>query len=112
MRLICAWSLVVCSSVRVPVAAVACHVGDTDSSGYTDVTGGSRVCYATGMAVIRAAEDAREQLRTRAATIWNVSRDAVTWTDGRAIPPAGTGNATPLTVAELAAKMTHTGGPV
>ena len=87
-------------------------VGDTDSSGYTDVTGGSRVCYATGMAVIRAAEDAREQLRARAATIWNVSRDAVVWDRGRAIPPAGTENAKPLTVGELAAKMTHTGGPV
>ena len=107
-----AQAMMVAEELGIPVERVRSSVGDTDSSGYTDVTGGSRVCYATGMAVIRAAEDAREQLRTRAATIWNVSRDAVAWKDGRAIPPAGTEKATPLTVAELAAKMTHTGGPV
>src|SRR5207249_473281 len=31
---------------------------------------------------------------------------------GRAIPPPGTEKAEPLTVAEIAAKMTHTGGPI
>ena len=59
-------------------AVYAFHHHFTDSvvqiprraSRYTDVTGGSRVCYATGMAVIRAAEDVREQLKARAATIW------------------------------------------
>jgi CO/xanthine dehydrogenase Mo-binding subunit len=107
-----AQAMMVAEELGIPIERVRSSVGDTDSSGYTDVTGGSRVCYATGMAVIRAAEDAREQLRARAATIWNVSRDAVVWNGGRAIPPEGTENAKPLTVAELAAKMTHTGGPV
>src|SRR5205814_6849203 len=87
-------------------------VGDTDSSGFTDLTGGSRVCYATGMAVIRAAEDVREQLKARAATIWNVAPDAVGWENGRAIPPPGTDKAEAMTVAELGAKMAHTGGPI
>src|SRR5207244_12978819 len=32
-------------------------VGDTDSVGYTDVTGGSRVTYATGWAAFEAAKD-------------------------------------------------------
>ena len=107
-----AQAMMVAEELGIPIERVRSSVGDTDSSGYTDVTGGSRVCYATGMAVICAAEDAREQLRARAATIWNVSRDAVVWNGGRAIPPEGTENAKPLTVAELAAKMTHTGGPV
>ena len=107
-----AQAMMVAEELGIAVERVRSSVGDTDSSGYTDVTGGSRVCYATGMAVIRAAEDARDQLRARAATIWNVSPDAVAWQDGRAIPPAGTENAKPLSVAELAAKMTHTGGPV
>jgi len=107
-----AQAMMVAEELGIPIERVRSSVGDTESSGYTDVTGGSRVCYATGMAVIRAAEDAREQLRARAATIWNVSRDAVVWNGGRAIPPEGTENAKPLTVAELAAKMTHTGGPV
>ena len=107
-----AQAMMVAEELGIPVERVRSSVGDTDSSGYTDVTGGSRVCYATGMAVIRAAEDAREQLRARAATIWNVSRDAVEWRDGRAIPPEGTEHANALSVGELAAKMTHTGGPI
>jgi CO/xanthine dehydrogenase Mo-binding subunit len=107
-----AQAIMVAEELGIPVERVRSNVGDTDSSGYTDVTGGSRVCYATGMAVIRAAEDAREQLRARAATIWNVGKDTVEWNDGRAIPPAGTEKASALSVAELAAKMTHTGGPI
>ena len=107
-----AQALMAAEELGIPVERVRSNVGDTDGSGYTDVTGGSRVCYATGMAVIRAAEDAREQLRARAATIWNVSKDDVGWEDGRAIPPAGTEKAAAMTVAELAAKMTQTGGPI
>jgi CO/xanthine dehydrogenase Mo-binding subunit len=64
------------------------------------------------MAVIRAAQDVREQLKARAATIWNVAPDAVGWEDGRAIPPAGTEKAEAMTIAELGAKMAHTGGPI
>jgi CO/xanthine dehydrogenase Mo-binding subunit len=107
-----AQAIMVAEELGIPVERVRPSVGDTDGSGYTDVTGGSRVCYATGMAVIRAAEDAREQLKARAATIWNVSREAVEWHDGRAVPPEGTEKAKPMTVAELAAEMTHTGGPI
>ncbi len=107
-----AQALMVAEELAIPVERVRSSVGDTDSSGFTDVTGGSRVCYATGMAVIRAAEDARDQLKARAAKMWNVAPDAVTWQDGRAIPPPGTEKAEPLTVAEIAAKMTHTGGPI
>ena len=107
-----AQAMMAAEELGIPVERVRSNVGDTDGSGFTDVTGGSRVCYATGMAVIRAAEDAREQLRARAATIWNVSKDAVGWENGRAIPPAGTEKASPMTVAELTAKMTQTGGPI
>ncbi len=32
-------------------------VGDTDSVGYTDVTGGSRVTFATGWAAFEAGQD-------------------------------------------------------
>ncbi len=79
----------------------------------TDVTGGSRVCYATGMAVINAARDVREQLRARAAKIWDVDVESVKWEDGQAIPPAGVEKAPhPLGVADIGAKMAHTGGPI
>jgi len=113
-----AQAMMVAEELGIPVERVRPSVGDTDSAGYTDLTGGSRVCFATGMAVIRAAEDVREQLKARAAKIWNVEPSAVGWDSGNLIPPAGAKetksghDAKPLTVAEVAAKMAHTGGPV
>jgi CO/xanthine dehydrogenase Mo-binding subunit len=107
-----AQAMMVAEELGIPVERVRPGVADTDSSGFTDVTGGSRVCYATGMAVIRAAEDAREQLKARAARIWNVGVDEVKWEDGRAIPPSVTDKMQPLSVADIASKMAHTGGPV
>ena len=47
------------------------QVGDTDSVGFSDMTGGSRVTYATGMAVIEATRGVIEELRARAATQWS-----------------------------------------
>ncbi len=107
-----AQALMVAEELGIPVERVRPIVADTDSSGFTDVTGGSRVCYATGMAVIKAAEDVREQLKARAAMIWKVDPSAVGWDNGRAIPPAGAEKAEPLSVAELAAKLSQTGGPI
>jgi CO/xanthine dehydrogenase Mo-binding subunit len=107
-----AQALMVAEELGIPVERVRPSVADTDSSGFTDVTGGSRVCYATGMAVIKAAEDVREQLKARAATIWKVDPGTVGWENGRAIPPVGTEKPEPLSVADLAAKLSHTGGPI
>jgi CO/xanthine dehydrogenase Mo-binding subunit len=107
-----AQAMMVAEELGIPVERVRPSVADTDSAGYTDVTGGSRVCYATGIAVIQAAEDVRHQLRARAAKIWNVPVDAVGWDRGRAVPANGAGARSPLSVGELAAKMAHTGGPI
>jgi CO/xanthine dehydrogenase Mo-binding subunit len=107
-----AQAIMVAEELGIPVEDVRPGVGDTDSAGFTDVTGGSRVAYATGMAVINAADDAREQLKARAARIWNVDPELVQWEDGRAIPPAITEKAQPLTLAQIAEKMSHTGGPI
>src|SRR5207244_4217794 len=57
-------------------------VGDTDTVGYTDVTGGSRVTFATGWAAYEAAQDIKRQMRERAAQIWSVPADQVTYDDG------------------------------
>jgi CO/xanthine dehydrogenase Mo-binding subunit len=89
------------------------RVGDTESAGYTDLTGGSRTTYATGMAIIKASQDVVRQLRERAATIWGIELDGVAWEDGRAVPANGTaGDAEPLSLAEIAAQMPSTGGPI
>ncbi|MFS8542322.1 MAG: xanthine dehydrogenase family protein molybdopterin-binding subunit [Limnochordales bacterium] len=44
-------------------------IADTDTVGHNDVTGGSRVTYATGTACWRAAQDAIAQLKPRAAQL-------------------------------------------
>ena len=50
------------------------------------MTGGSRVTFATGMAATQAAEKVVEELKKRAAMIWDISPDAVEWKDGQAYP--------------------------
>ena len=57
-------------------------VVDTDSIGWTGVTGGSRTAVDTGRAAIQAAEMAKEELASRAATMWEVSPDDVVFDDG------------------------------
>lgn len=110
-----AQAMMVAEELGIPVERVRPSVADTDSIGYSDLTGGSRVCYATGMAVIEAARDAQAQLKARAAKIWNTDVEHVRWEDGKAVPlngAAGDSDKTPLTVGEIAAKLAHTGGPL
>ncbi len=83
---------------------------DTDSVGYTDVTGGSRVTFATGMAVVEACRQAVATLRERAATMWGVEPEQVEWQDGRAQHRSG--SKPPLSLEEIAAKASKTGGPI
>lgn len=106
-----AQALMVAEELGIPVERVRPSVLDSDAAGYTDVTGGSRVCYATGMAVIQAAVDVREQLRARAAKIWNIDVGKVRW-DGRRLFADDNAEQTPLTVNDVAAKMSATGGPI
>ena len=57
-------------------------VVDTDSIGYTAVTGGSRTTFATGWAAYEAAQSVKQQMVERAATIWDVEVDSVEMDDG------------------------------
>lgn len=85
-------------------------VGDTDSIGYTDVTGGSRVTFATGWAAYEAAQDIKRQLIVRAAQIWEVQPEAVTYTDG--VLQSQSDKSKRLTFKEIAAKLYATGGTI
>jgi len=86
-------------------------VADTHSVGYTDVTGGSRVTFATGMAIIEAARDVMGQLCERAAAVWEVEADRVSWHEGEARLDGGVEQA-PLGLAHLAKNAGRTGGPI
>jgi CO/xanthine dehydrogenase Mo-binding subunit len=69
------------------------------------VTGGSRVTFATGMAVVEASKKIVNELRGRAAMIWDVDVDGVVWEDGHARPASSNvGDFPPLSLKEIAAK--------
>ena len=66
-----------------------------------------------GMAVTQAAEKVIENLSKRAAMIWEIEPDAVIWDNGEARPAgANAGDFEPLSLAEIAAKASGTGGPI
>jgi xanthine dehydrogenase molybdenum-binding subunit len=85
-------------------------VADTDSIGYTAMTGGSRTTHSTGTAVYDAARDAVRQLKDRAARLWQIKPEEVDFVDGKLI--SKNNGVPPLTIKELAAKFGRTGGPV
>jgi CO/xanthine dehydrogenase Mo-binding subunit len=85
-------------------------IPDTDSIGFTGVTGGSRTTYATGFAAYKAAMEMIGKLKERAAILWKLSPGDVSFKDGaffsRADPELK------LTFKQLATKLEGTGGPV
>ncbi|MGE0254057.1 MAG: xanthine dehydrogenase family protein molybdopterin-binding subunit [Alphaproteobacteria bacterium] len=92
---------------------VSVLIGDTATIGYSNLTGGSRVLYASAMVVTQSTEKVITTLRERAAKIWKIDPDAVTWEDGAARPAGdNAGKFEPLTLADIAAKATETGGPI
>ncbi|MGA8755207.1 MAG: xanthine dehydrogenase family protein molybdopterin-binding subunit [Stellaceae bacterium] len=106
-------AMMVAEILGIPVERVRPIVADTSSIGFSFLTGGSRVTFATGMAATQAAEKVVEQLKQRAAMIWDIPPDAVEWKDGRAYPAgANAGSFEPLPLAEIALKAGRTGGPI
>jgi CO/xanthine dehydrogenase Mo-binding subunit len=85
-------------------------VGDTDSVGWTGVTGGSRTAFSTGIAAITAAQEIKKQMAERAALIWETTPDDVEAADGvyqqRSDPNKK------LTFKEIAGRQLRTGGPI
>lgn len=83
------------------------RVGDTDSVGYTDVTGGSRVTFATGLACYECGLDIIRQMTERVALLWECSPDDVAFDSG-----VFSSNGNSIGFKELAGKLNELGGPV
>ena len=84
-------------------------VGDTDSIGYSTGAGGSGVTQKIGIACYMAAQDVKQQMMQRAASIWDVSLEDVEYRDGALHSKSTEGS---LTFKELAARLNATGGPI
>lgn len=85
-------------------------IPDTDSIGFTGVTGGSRTTYATGLAAYNAAMKLIDALKGRAAQIWDRKETDIEFKDG--VFCSKSDPALKLTFKQLAGKLDGTGGPV
>ena len=103
-------ALMAAEELGIPYESIKAVVADTETVGFTDVTGGSRVTLATGAAVVDACRLIIEDLRARAAKTWDVELDQVEWVDGQAQHVDGA--QPPLSLNDLAAKSGRTGGPI
>lgn len=106
-------AMMAAEELGIPYEDIRVTVADTASLGYNEVSHGSRVTYASGLAVIKASRDAKTKLCARAAAKWGIDEDAVEWEDGFA-KPAGpnAGSFEPLSIAQICGKMGATGGPI
>ncbi|HKI75100.1 MAG TPA: xanthine dehydrogenase family protein molybdopterin-binding subunit [Pseudomonadales bacterium] len=101
--------LMAAETLQIPAEKITPIVADTEMLAYNGTTGGSRTTFATGMAVVEAAQDVISQMKERAAAVWNVTAEQVDYADGAAINTAGDGR---LTVAEICAGADRTGGQI
>lgn len=96
-----------------PFEQVRPIVADTASIGFSMLTGGSRTTFATGMAVTQAAQKVVEDLKRRAALLWDTTPDKVAWEAGQAVClDAAKSDVKPMTIAALAGQAGRTGGPI
>ena len=97
----------------IPYDQVRVTIADTSLLGYNDVTDGSRVTFAVGLSTIEAARDAIRRMCGRAAALWGIDPEAVEWRDGAAHPVSpNAGQHEPMTLAQIAAVASETGGPI
>ncbi len=94
----------------IPAEDLIPTVVDTDSVGYTDVTGGSRTTYATGYAAWKAANSMVDELKKRAALLWDIPEDGVQFDSG--VFSSTTDSELKISFKDLAGKLNDTGGPV
>jgi len=106
-------ALMAAETLKVPYERIRVRIGDTDSTGFCNTTGGSRTTFATGMAVIQACEEVVRQLKQRAALTWGIDAEQVDWEDGEARPMPGVNvDAPSLPLAKIARAFPKTGGPI
>ncbi|MDA1347768.1 MAG: xanthine dehydrogenase family protein molybdopterin-binding subunit [Chloroflexi bacterium] len=93
-----------------PVEDVHPQVGDTESIGYTSMTGGSGAAFKTGWASYEAGQDVKRQMLERAAILWETDVENVELVDG--VFQFSKDPELKATFKELAAALPSTGGPV
>ena len=106
-------AMMAAEELKIPYEKVRPIIADTASLGYNFVTGGSRSTFSSGLATVEAARSILKQACGRAAKLWEIPEDAVTWDNGQ-IKPAGdnAGKFEPMTLADVAKVAGKTGGSI
>ena len=94
----------------IPAEDVHPSVADTDSIGYTAMTGGSRTTFATGWAAYETAQDIKQKMIGRAASIWDVSEEDIELSEG--VFQHKDDPELKLTFKELAGQLAGSGGGI
>lgn len=97
-------------ALGIDASEVQVRTGDTQSIGFTLPAWGSRTTFATGIACITAAGKVTTKMIERAAAIWKVGSEEVSFAKG--VFSNMNNKVQTLTFRELAAKLDTTGGPV
>ena len=105
-------AMMAAETLGLPIERVRATIADTTAIGYSDLTGGSRVTFATGMAVVQAAQKVVDDLRRRAALVWDCPIEQVAWRDGAAVCTDPAKEVAPLSIGEIAGRAARTGGPI
>ncbi len=91
-------------ALGIEYAQVRPQVVDTDTVAYTEVTGGSRVTYATGYAAYELAQEMKRTICARLAEVWEVEPQSIT-VNG----PCYSSNGHSATLAEVAKELDRHG---
>ena len=94
----------------ISVEDVSPQVGDTETIGYTSMTGGSGAAFKTGWASFEAAQDVKRQMLERAAILWETDADQVEFEGG--VFRHSSDPELKISFKDLAQRLTGLGGPV
>jgi CO/xanthine dehydrogenase Mo-binding subunit len=106
-------AMVAADELGVPYEKVRPIIGDTGSLGFNFLTGGSRSAFSGSMAIVEAARQIKADLCRRAAKLWELTAEQVTFEGGhvKAVGDAAD-KFKPMSVADFARVAGKTGGPI
>ena len=106
-------SMMAAEELGVPLDKVRAIFADTSAIGNNRVTAGSRTTFSSGMVIIDSARKAIKEMVRRAAEIWGVSEEEVSFEDGHCRPAsANVGDFEPLSIADIASRTSVSHGAI
>ena len=105
-------AIMAAETLGVAYESVRVTIADTGSLGYSMLTGGSRVTFATGKAVVEACRKIIATLTERAGHLFGVEQAEVEWRDGAAYCLAGDRAGESLSIGAISGKLMQFSGAI